>query len=96
MNKADVMLLSRFERSTELIGQDMEELLLEREAMTSLSKLVKPPSPFVVTHQSFPGDTSVRKRVKTNNKPNTRSLDTRSFASIHPIDTNAPVEDYYG
>ena len=34
MNKADVMLLSRFERSTELIGQDVEDLLLEREAMS--------------------------------------------------------------
>lgn len=34
MNQADLALLGQFEHSTELVRQDVEELLIEREAMS--------------------------------------------------------------
>ena len=65
-------------------------------ALVVPSHLAKPPSPTVATHQSDRGGRSIRQTVETNNKPNIRNLDTRSFAERFPVDPNAPVDDYYG
>ena len=60
------------------------------------SELVQDASPSVATQQSVRGKKTVRTGVETNKKPNIRNKNKKRFASIFPVDPNAPVDDYYG